>query len=120
MAGFDSITGLEDVVYADNVSFDGTQRGGMITTDGELLIGSTAAPHIRKGTITAGANITVTNGEGSIEIASTGGGGATPPKEYWFSAESLQPLETNFAPLEKLSGTTVKTFVRAFDDTTEE
>ena len=42
------------------------------------------------------------------------------PKEYWFSAESLQPLETNFAALVKLSGTTVKTFVRAFDDTTEE
>jgi hypothetical protein len=43
-----------------------------------------------------------------------------PPKEYWFAAESLQPLETNFAALVKLSGTTVKTFIRAFDDTTEE
>jgi hypothetical protein len=41
-------------------------------------------------------------------------------KEYWFAAESMQPLETNFAALVKLSGSTVKTFVRAFDDTTEE
>jgi hypothetical protein len=43
-----------------------------------------------------------------------------PPKEYWFAAESMQPLETNFAPLTKLEGTNVNVFVRSFDDTTEE
>jgi len=45
---------------------------------------------------------------------------ATPKREVFFDAAALQALETNFAPLEQLSGTTVKTMVRAFDDTTEE
>lgn len=43
-----------------------------------------------------------------------------PPKKYLYLAEALQPLETNFAPVEKLTGTNVKTYVRAFDDTVEE
>jgi hypothetical protein len=40
--------------------------------------------------------------------------------EIFFDAGSLQALETAFAPLEKLSGTNQRVFVRAFDDTTEE
>jgi len=55
MGGFSSITAdpLGTVLNADNVSFDGSTRGGVITTDGELLIGSTVAPHIRVGEITS-------------------------------------------------------------------
>ena len=51
MPGFSTITGDESIVWADNLSFDGTERGGKLTTDGELLIGSTVAPHIRKGSL---------------------------------------------------------------------
>jgi hypothetical protein len=40
--------------------------------------------------------------------------------EIFFDAGSLQALETAFAPLEKLSGTNQRVFVRAFDDTLEE
>lgn len=40
--------------------------------------------------------------------------------ELFFGAAALQPLETNFAPLEKVSGSNVNLFMRAFDDTTEE
>ncbi len=41
-------------------------------TDGELLIGNSSGNTLTKATLTAGSNITITNGNGSIEIASTG------------------------------------------------
>lgn len=40
-------------------------------TDGELLIGNTTGNTLTKGTLTAGAGISVTNGAGSITIANT-------------------------------------------------
>lgn len=49
-----------------------------------------------------------------------GGGGSKPPRTIFFDAADLKANETNFAPLEQLTGTNVITFVRAFDDTTEE
>lgn len=70
--GSSSVTGLETIGFFDNMSFDGTPRGGAMTTNGQLYIGSTAAPHIKLGSITAGTNISVTNGSGTITIASTG------------------------------------------------
>ncbi len=53
MGGFSQITGdpIGSVINANNVSFDGTERGGAVTTDAQLLIGSTTLPHIRLGTI---------------------------------------------------------------------
>ena len=74
MAGFSSILGLQDIVYADNFSFDLTERGGAFTTDGDLLIGATVSPHVRKGNLTAGTGITITNGAGTIAVAATGAG----------------------------------------------
>lgn len=44
-------------------------------TDGQLLIGNTATGSLSKATLTAGSNVTITNGNGSITIAATGGGG---------------------------------------------
>lgn len=41
-------------------------------TDGQLLIGNTATGGLSKATITAGSNVTVTNGNGTITIAATG------------------------------------------------
>lgn len=46
-------------------------------TDGQLLIGNTSTGGLSKATLTAGSNITITNGNGSITIASTGGGGGS-------------------------------------------
>lgn len=43
-------------------------------TDGQLLIGNTATGGLSKATLTAGSNISITNGNGSITIASTAGG----------------------------------------------
>ena len=44
-------------------------------TDGQLLIGNTTGNTLSKATLTAGANITITNGSGAITIAATGSGG---------------------------------------------
>jgi trimeric autotransporter adhesin len=43
-------------------------------TDGQLLIGNTATGGLSKATLTAGSNVTVTNGNGTITISATGGG----------------------------------------------
>jgi len=45
-------------------------------TDGQLLIGNTAGG-LSKATLTAGSNVTITNGNGTITIAATGGGGGS-------------------------------------------
>ncbi len=41
-------------------------------TDGQLLIGNTATGSLSKATLTAGSGVTITNGNGTITIASTG------------------------------------------------
>jgi hypothetical protein len=43
-------------------------------TDGQLLIGNSTGNTLAKSTLTAGSNITITNGNGSITIASTASG----------------------------------------------
>jgi len=45
-------------------------------TDGQVLIGSTSGTPA-PATLTAGTNVTITNGAGSITISAAGGGGAT-------------------------------------------
>ena len=42
-------------------------------TDGQLLIGNTTGNTLTKSTLTAGSNITITNGSGGITIAAAGG-----------------------------------------------
>lgn len=43
-------------------------------TDGQLLIGNSAGNTLTKATLTAGSNITITNGAGAITIAAASGG----------------------------------------------
>ncbi len=70
MPGFNN-----SVMFADNVDFSGgSPVSAKVTTDGQLLIGSTATPNIKVGTLTPGTGITVTNGSGSITLAATGAG----------------------------------------------
>jgi hypothetical protein len=47
-------------------------------TNGQLLIGNTTGNTLTKATLTAGTNITITNGAGAITIAASGGGGGSP------------------------------------------
>lgn len=44
-------------------------------TDGQLLIGNTATGGLSKATLTAGSNISIVNGNGTVTINSTGGSG---------------------------------------------
>lgn len=44
-------------------------------TDGQLLIGNSSNNSLSKATLTAGPNVIITNGNGTITIESTGGGG---------------------------------------------
>lgn len=46
-------------------------------TNGQLLIGNSTGNTLSKATLTAGSGIEITNGAGSITIASTAGGGGT-------------------------------------------
>ena len=46
-------------------------------TNGQLLIGNTTGSTLTKATLTAGAGISITNGAGSITIATAGGPGLT-------------------------------------------
>jgi trimeric autotransporter adhesin len=57
------------------VAYGGT--GQTSYTNGQLLIGNTTGNTLTKATLTAGTGISITNGTGSITIASAGGGGAT-------------------------------------------
>lgn len=77
MAGFSSVTGLPSIMFANNASFDGTERGGAMTTNGQLWIGSTVAPNVRLGNLTStGGTITVTNNSGNINVETAGGAAA--------------------------------------------
>ncbi len=65
MAGFDN-----EVVYASNVDFSGAfPVSGQVTIDGQLLIGSTATPHIKVGVPTGSAGVTVTAGSGTLNFS---------------------------------------------------
>lgn len=96
---------------------DGTNPVELIgpLTDGQLLIGNTAGVSPSAATLTAGDNVTISNGAGSITIAAD-----LAPKKYFFAAEGLTAEETNFAAPTKLTGSNVKVKVLAFDDSTEE
>lgn len=65
----------DDVMFANNVDFSGAALPtAQVTTNGQLLIGSTIAPNIRVATLTPGAGIAITNGAGSVTISTTGSG----------------------------------------------
>ena len=52
-----------------------TVSAAAMSSNGQLLIGGTSGPAVA--TLTAGSNITITNADGSITIASSGGGGGS-------------------------------------------
>jgi len=56
--------------------------GNSTYTDGQILIGNSLTGGLTKANLTAGSNITITNGNGTITIASTGGGSGTVPNPF--------------------------------------
>jgi hypothetical protein len=77
MAGNNSTVGLETITFTDNMSFDGTERGGAMTTNGQLWIGSTAARHVKLGSITSpSGTLTIGYSSPNITLDLSGGGRA--------------------------------------------
>jgi hypothetical protein len=70
MAGNNSIRGDETITFTDNMSFDGTERGGKMTTNGQLWIGSSVSRHVKLGMLTS-PNGSVTIGYSSPNITLT-------------------------------------------------
>jgi hypothetical protein len=100
-SGFDN-----DVVFGSNVDFSGGfPVTGKITLDGQLLIGSTALPHIRVGSLSAGTGISITTGSGTIQIATNGSSVANTITGD--SGGSLSPSSGNWNLLGSGSLTTV-------------
>jgi hypothetical protein len=73
-----STTGAVTLAGTLGVSSGGT--GQTSYTDGQLLIGNSTGNTLSKATLTAGSNISITNGAGSITIAATGGGSTANPE----------------------------------------
>src|SRR5665213_1202760 len=100
MAGFDN-----DVVYGSNVDFSGgTPVTGKITTNGQLLVGSTVAPNIQVGNlISPDASITIgyISPHITLKAASTGAvtnvltANATPQ----FTGTTTKPLDFSLSNL---------------------
>jgi hypothetical protein len=99
LAAFDGVTGkLIKQAAAVTVAQGGT--GQTTFTDGQLLIGNTTGNTLTKTTLTAGANITITNGSGAITIAATGSGGVT-------SVTGTSPIVSSGGATPAISLTTV-------------
>lgn len=78
MPGFSNLTGSDSTVFAGNVSFDGTERGGVVNADGQFLIGSSVAPHIRVNSITStDSSVTITPGHGTCDLSVASSGSTT-------------------------------------------
>jgi hypothetical protein len=57
------------IMFADNVRFDGLEQPGQVTADGQLIIGSGVAPHLRVATLSSSdASIDINNGNGTIDL----------------------------------------------------
>lgn len=88
MGGFSSITGQQTIMNADNASFDGTERGGALNTNGQLWIGATTSPNVRRGSIVSpDGSITVGYSNPNINLRVTSP--ATPRFLGWPSASDV-------------------------------
>jgi hypothetical protein len=70
----------------------GGGTGQTTYTNGQLLIGNSATGSLSKATLTAGSNITITNGNGSITVAASGSSNqfiAVDSNQYRFVAARL-------------------------------
>ncbi len=80
-------------MYADNVDFTGNAVvAATVTTNGQLLIGSTAAPNIRVGSLSStGGSVVITTGAGTINLEA----GATTPTSFTTDSGVATPSLNN-------------------------
>ena len=93
-------------ILTDNTAVTVAQGGTGQTsyTNGQLLIGNTTGNTLTKATLTAGSGISITNGGGSITIATTGGGSDTPWTATHNFANYYFDMQTQSAPSNPSSG----------------
>jgi len=86
-------------------------------TDGQLLIGNTTGNTLSLATLTAGTNMTVTNGSGSITLASSGGSGTSLPADAagWLENDGAGTLSWSNPP--GTGGSTTTTCTTGSGDT---
>lgn len=95
-----------DILSADNVNFSGDNPTiGEVTTDGELLIGSTAFPNIKVGTLTS-PNSTITIGYSDPNITLDLAGGQEAIDSIAVDT-GTSPIVPNASGLVNINGTTV-------------
>jgi hypothetical protein len=70
------VTASGTITLAGTLAVANGGTGQTSYTNGQLLIGNTATGSLSKATLTAGSGISITNGNGSISIASTLSGGS--------------------------------------------
>jgi hypothetical protein len=70
------------VTLAGTLDVDNGGTGQTSYTNGQLLIGNTTGNTLTKATLTAGTGINITNGSGSITIATSGGNSSTGANLY--------------------------------------
>ena len=70
-----SVINTESLVLTNALAASYGGTGQTTYTDGQLLIGNSTGNTLTKATLTAGTGVTITNGNGSIQIAATGSGG---------------------------------------------
>ena len=66
---------INGIAWCDNVNFDTTMKptAGIITADGQLMMGAAVPPYIRGGFLTSpDGSLSFTLGAGAIGISSTG------------------------------------------------
>lgn len=121
--GSSSVTNEQTFLFCDNMSFDGTPRGGGFDTDGQLFIGSTAADrpknsgHVRKGSLTSlDSSITIGYSAPNITLAVANGvstwndvsGAFSPLKNNGYF---ITGTATGTLPASPSQGDTIKFFV---------
>lgn len=88
--------------------FPTTAQGGTgqtTYTDGQLLIGNSTGNTLSKATLTAGSNVTITNGPGTITIAATGGSSSTTNIQTFTTSGSwTKPAGAKAVLIQLLSG----------------
>jgi len=72
----------KNLVSTGTLGVDQGGTGQTSYTDGQLLIGNTTGNTLTKATLTAGTGVSITNGNGSITIATSGGSGGTGSNLY--------------------------------------
>ena len=87
MAGNNSVRGLETITFTDNMSFDGTERGGAMIADAQVWLGSGTLPSVRLSSFTSSDGSILfsfskpTATTGLLNMRAVGGGGPGTPTD---------------------------------------